>query len=104
MPIRRADDNLYALLTNGAATGAAVDIKGGQYAFVVDGTFGGATASLEFQATATGAWTTVNANGVAVSLTANGTRTPIDLPAGRVRIAIAGGTPSAMYSVLLGMG
>lgn len=104
MPIRRADDNLYALLTNGAATGALVDIKGGQYAFVVDGTFGGATASLEFQATATGAWTTVNAYGVAVSLTANGTRTPIDLPAGRVRCAIAGGTPSAMYSVLIGMG
>lgn len=102
MPIRRADDTGYALLVNGAATGAAFDIKGGQYAFVVDGTFGGATASLEFQGST--AFTTVNANGVAVSLTANGTRTPIDLPAGRVRCAIAGGTPSAMYASLIGMG
>jgi uncharacterized protein YdgA (DUF945 family) len=105
MPIRRADDIAYTLLSNGSATGSAVDIRGGQYLFQVEGTASGGTFTLQFKSM-NGTWGTVSIfAGSAVSATVLPlTQTGIDLPAGQVRIGISGGTPSAIYAYLIGMG
>ena len=105
MPIRRADDNSYVLATNLSATGSAVPIKGGEYLFSAEGTVGGASISLQFQ-TPNGAWADVLifAGSAVKSTTLPFVQTQIDLPAGNVRMAATGGTPSALYSYLVGLG
>ncbi|CAB5178483.1 hypothetical protein UFOVP158_4 [uncultured Caudovirales phage] len=105
MPIRRGDDNAYTLLSAGSATGSAVAIRGGEYSFHVEGTISGATASLQVQSP-NGTWATVSVfSNSAVSATALPyAQTGIDLPAGSVRIALTGGTPSAIYAYLVGLG
>lgn len=105
MSAKRGDDNVYTLLSNASATGNAVAIKGGEYAFSVEGTISGATMGLQMQ-TPNGAWATVqvfNASAVQTT-TVPYFQTQIDLPAGNVRCVITGGTPSAMYSFLIGLG
>lgn len=105
MPIRRADDNTYTLLAAGSATGAAVPIKGGEYHFMFDGTISGATVSLQVQ-TPSGIWTDVQVfTGAVVKFTTSpGNQSGIDLPAGNVRVAMTGGTPSGINASLVGLG
>lgn len=105
MPIRRADDSAYTLASNVAATGSAVAIKGGEYLFSAEGTVGGSTISLQLQ-TVNGAWADVLifAGSAVKSTTLPFVQTQIDLPAGNVRMAATGGTPSGLYSYLVGLG
>lgn len=105
MSVRRADDQQYALLSNGSATGAAVSIKGGEYHFMVEGTAGGTTASLQIQ-TPNGSWTDVQVftGSVVKFTTLPGNQSGIDLPACNVRCALTGGTPSGIYAYLVGLG
>ena len=105
MSNKRADDTLYTLLANGAATGNAINIRGGEYCFTVEGTIGGATIGLQMQ-TPNGTWSTVQVwNASPVQTTAVPYfQTQIDLPAGAARVVVTGGTPSAIYSYLLGLG
>jgi hypothetical protein len=105
MSIRRADDNQYALLVGGSATGSAVPIKGGEYMVFFDGTIGGATVSLQTQSPS-GVWMNVEVfTGAVVSYTTlPRSQTGIDLPAGNVRVALTGGTPSGVNAYLVGLG
>ena len=104
MPTRRADDLAYTLASNANASGSAVAIKGGQYMFMVEGTIGGSTVTLQIK-TPNGTWANVTAYDSAVSATALPyADTPIDLPSGDVRVALTGGTPSAIYAYLVGLG
>lgn len=104
MSVRRSDDGDYALGSNISATGSAVRIKGGQYTFTVEGTFSGTTASLQLQ-TQNNTWIDVNTHSNAtVKYTAAAVATGIYLPAGSVRVALTGGTPSAIYAYLVGQG
>lgn len=104
MTVRRADDNRYILAENVSASGSAVQIKGGQYVFQVEGTAGGTTASLQLK-TANGTWSDITSYGViAKSTTLPFVASPIELPAGDVRVALTSGTPSAIYAYLVGLG
>ena len=105
MPIRRADDSAYTLASNLSATGSAVAIKGGEYQFSAEGTVGGSTISLQFQ-TPNGTWSDllIFAGSPVKSTTLPFAQTQIDLPAGNVRMAATGGTPSGLYSYLVGLG
>lgn len=105
MPIRRADDKQYTLLAAGSATGSAVAISGGEYHFMVDGTAGGSTLSLQVQ-TPSGAWTDVQVfTGAVVKFTTiPANQSGINLPACNVRCACTGGTPSGINAYLVGLG
>ena len=105
MTIRRADDNRYTLLNNASATGAGVNIRGGEYKFFVNGTPAGATVSLQVQMP-NGTWTGVNVfSGSTVQATALPySQTSIDLPAGNVRCALTGGAPTGINAFLVGLG
>jgi hypothetical protein len=88
-----------ALLDGGAATGDALPISGGVYAYAINGTFDGATATLQILGPdgatyiATGADTTLTAAGVAI----------VELPdcKARVLIASAGGSTALDASLKL---
>lgn len=106
MTVRRADDNQYTLASDASETGDAVGIKGGQYMVQFEGTVGESTISLQVESP-NGTWSDVKSlNGdVAVSTsTLPYAASPIDLPAGSVRVAMTGGTPSAIYAYLVGLG
>jgi hypothetical protein len=105
MPIRRADDVSYTLASNVSATGSAVAIKGGEYLFSAEGTVGGSTISLQVQSP-NGTWSDVLifAGSAVKSTTLPFAQTQIDLPAGNVRMAATGGSPSALYAYLVGLG
>ena len=105
MSLKRADDNVYTLLSNAAATGSAVAIRGGEYAFTVEGTISGATIGLQMQ-TPNGTWATIQVwNASPVQTTAVPYfQTQVDLPAGNARTVVTGGSPSALYSYLVGLG
>lgn len=105
MPIRRGDDASYALLENGSASGNAVPVKGGEYIVYFNGTIGGATVSLQSKSP-NGVWSDVEVfTGQKVSYTTlPRSQTGVDLPAGDVRVAITGGSPSGIYAYLVGLG
>lgn len=105
MTVRRADDNSYTLLSNGSATGATVNIKGGEYILFVDGTIGASTAALQ-ALSPTGVWMTVQVfNASLVQATALPyCQTSIDLPAGQIRLTLTGGTPTGINAYLQGLG
>lgn len=82
-----------ALLESGSATGAAVSWPGNRGVITAEGTWSGATLTLQYQ-TRNGSWVNVDpTNGV---LTANG-MFGFELPPGQIRASISGGPPSAMY-------
>ena len=83
------------LLLNGSETGAAVSLARGDYCWSVDGTFGGATVSLQMQSPDGTSWLTVADTG----LTAEGSMV-VSLPANKYRALVASGTPSALYASL----
>ena len=102
----RADQGSYTLLSNGSATGAAVPIFGGMYIFTVEGNATGATASLQMQ-TANGTWVNVNAIGSTSPISSSTLpymATQIYLPPCNVRVALTGGTPSAIFAYICGVG
>lgn len=105
MPVRRGDDIAYTLASNLSASGNAVAVKGGEYLFIVEGTAGGATLSLQVQSP-NGTWSDLSVySGSKVSSTALPySQTGIDLPAGNVRLAATGGTPSGLYAYVIGLG
>lgn len=111
MPIRRADDTSYTLATGATSTatgvnsGNGVAIKGGEYHFMVDGTIGLSTASLQVQ-TPSGAWTDVQiyTGSIVKFTTLPANQSGIDLPAGNVRVALVGGSPSGINAYLVGLG
>ena len=105
MAIRRGDDLAYTLLSNGNATGSAVQVKGGEYMFTAEGTVGGSTISLQVQ-TPNGTWVDVQVfTGSIVKFTVlPANQTAIDLPSCNVRCACTGGTPSGIYAYLVGLG
>ena len=105
MPVRRSDSLAYPLASNLSASGAAVAIPGGEYAFMVEGTVGGSTISLQLQSP-NGTWCDVSifAGTIVKTLTLPFNQTGIDLPAGNVRMAVTGGAPSALYAYLVGLG
>jgi hypothetical protein len=102
--MRRSDDSLYTLAANASATGAAVSIRGGAYAFMADGTVGGATVSLQTQLP-DGSWSDVSMFGGTIKTTALPySVTGIQLPAGSVRAAITGGAGVSLNASLVGIG
>jgi len=105
MPNRRADDTAYTLLSNGSATGAAVMIRGGSYIVQFSGTISGATVSLQIQ-DGNGSWADVEvftANAIRYTVLPKA-QTGVVLPAGNVRCALTGGSPSGIYAYLVGLG
>lgn len=105
MPIRRADDNAYTLASSASATSDPVAIKGGEYTFTADGTVGGSSISLQMQ-TPNNSWVDISvySGSVVKSTTLPYSQTGIDLPAGNVRMAATGGTPSGLNASLVGLG
>jgi hypothetical protein len=105
MPVRRSDDTQYTLGTGLSATGNAVAVRGGFYTFTVEGTLTGATASLQLQAPS-GTWSDVAifSGSVVKTTTTPYAQSGIALPAGNVRVALAGGTPTAVAAYLVGEG
>lgn len=107
MTIRRADGNVYVLGQGLTATGNAVQIRGGEYLFIVSGSVGAATTFRLEQLNPTGVWVTVQVfTASLVSFPAAQIPTPqtgIDLPAGSVRLAIIGGTATSINAWLLGL-
>ena len=91
------------LLSNGSATGAGVQWPGGKGVATVVGTFGGTSATLQYLAPDGSTWLDVKtldpSSGAqtAVALTAAGS-IGFMLPPGPIRIALTGGTPSAIYA------
>lgn len=81
------------LIENGSATGGAEKWYGGKGTFIVEGTFSGATVTLQIQSP-NGTWIS---GGSAVALTANG-KGDFELPAGQIRAQVSGGPPSAIYA------
>lgn len=82
------------LLNNASATGTGKLWAGGRGTFQVRGTFGGTSASLEYLADDSATWLTV---GTDTTKTAAGLGN-FDLPPGRLRVSLTGGTPSAMFA------
>ena len=111
MPVRRADDQLYTLASaatstaTGVNSGNGVQIPGGEYQFMVEGTVGGSTISLQIKSP-TGVWMDVQVfTGAVVKFTTlPGNQSAIDLPAALVRMAATGGTPSGLNACLIGLG
>ena len=105
MPTRRGDDTQYVLGTGLTASGADVSIKGGEYHFMANGTPGGSTISLQIKLP-DGSYSDVQVfTGSVVKFTAlPANQSGIDLPAGIVRVACTGGTPSGINAYLVGLG
>ena len=106
MPVNRCDPYSYRLANNLSASGAAVAIPGGEYDFFAEGTPGGSTISLQFQAPFTTTWIDVQvfSGSIVKSATLPFSQTEIDLPAGNVRLAATGGAPSGLNASLIGLG
>lgn len=96
----------YTLLSGATATGQQVGpISGGDYIWRVEGTFGGATATLQFLGLDGTTWNPVRnaANTADVSLTANGSVAVGIAQGSFVRVALTGGTPTGMNSAIGGI-
>jgi hypothetical protein len=86
------------LLSNVATqvTGAAVNWQGGIAAFIVNGTMGGATVTLQYM-DSSGVWSAFSA---ATTVTAAGTVTPVYAPPGSYRAVVTVANPTALYAAL----
>ena len=82
------------LVTNGSATGSAFSIVGGRYIMAVEATFSGGSVALQAKGP-NGTWinamTAVSANGFTDVVLADGSE---------VRLAVASGSPTAIYATL----
>jgi hypothetical protein len=85
-------DHYVTLLSNASATGQNVQLAGGQYVWAVQGTFGGATVTL--QALGPDGSTFMDVTPLTVAGSAI-----VRVGAGTVvRAAVSGGAPSGLYS------
>ncbi|MEY2875308.1 MAG: hypothetical protein RLZZ373_2679 [Pseudomonadota bacterium] len=80
------------LLNNEAATGSAVQWDGGRGVFSLAGTVGGATITLQYLGPDATTYLTAATALTAVGLVA------FELPPGRIRALVAGGSPSGLYA------
>jgi hypothetical protein len=85
----------FTLISNGSATGSSVKWPGGKGTFVVTGTFGGATITLQFLGLDNTTWVDV---GTEATLTAAG-MCGFECGAGLIRAKVTGGPPSAIYAM-----
>ena len=85
------------LLTNASSTSAEKPWPGGRGTFEVSGTFGGATVYLQYMGPDGSTWLVAGAN---TTLTAAGGGN-FDLPEGRIRALVSGGSPSGLYASAL---
>jgi len=83
------------LLSNASATGSDLTWPGGRGTFLVAGTFGGSVVKL--QVLGPDGSTYIDA-GAYTTLTAAGAGN-FDLPQGKIRAAVVGGSPSGLYAV-----
>lgn len=91
----------FVLLTNAAATGNAVATVAGRYNWVIYGTWGGATAQLQFSPNAGATW--INVDDAAQS--ADGGFSDIPLSQGSHRVVLTGASGStSLSSTLFGVG
>jgi hypothetical protein len=90
----------FTLISNGSATGSSVIWRGGKGTFIVTGTFGGATVTLQFLGIDDTTWVDVGAE---AALTADGI-VGFELAAGMIRAEVVGGTPSALYAAAIANG
>ncbi len=84
------------LLSNASATGSGKVWNGGEGAFLVAGTFGGATVTLQILGPDGSTWLDV---GTDAALTAAGA-VGFSLPPGTIRAEVDGGTPSGLYALV----
>ena len=84
------------LLQNASATGAAKGWPGGAGVFTATGTFGGATVKLQQLGPDGTTWLDISGDAVTLSTPGQG---GFVLPAGPVRAAVVGGTPSGLDAV-----
>lgn len=105
MPVTRRDDRQYSLAVNATATGAAVSIPGGEYAFTLDALTNTGSVQLQMQ-TPSGAWLPVSlfANNLVATSNTGLVQTAIDLPACNVRVAVASGAVTGLNASLIGLG
>lgn len=105
MPVQRAANLNYTLLSNASATGSSVVIEGGEYVLFAEGTLTGATLSLDIKSP-NGTWIAVEelAGNKVATTTLPRCITWINLPAGEVRATKTGGTASGLYVYLVGLG
>jgi len=82
------------LLNNASATGDEVVWGGGMGVFACEGTFGGATVTLQYLGPD---GTTYRAMGTDTTLTSGGAGVFI-FPPGVIRALVAGGAPSGLYA------
>jgi hypothetical protein len=86
-----------SLITDGSATGEAQPWNGGRGAFMVEGTFAGATVKLQYK-TPNGTWIDVDATNAA--FTAAG-MCVFECPPGDIRAAVSSGSPSGFYAYVI---
>lgn len=85
------------LLSNTNVTGSPMSVGGsGEFIFSVDGTFGGATVTLQLLSPDGTSWLSITD----AALTAEGAVIVALGGGSRVRALVAGGTPSALYANL----
>jgi len=88
---------MAVLLRNAAVTGDAVTVnQRGEYVFSADGTFGGATITLQLLSPDGTSWLAIDD----AALTAEGAVLVGLGASSTVRALVAGGTPSALYAEL----
>ena len=83
------------LLSDASATGAAVVVRAGRWAFAADGTFNSGTVKLQILSPDGTSYLDIGGDAI---LSAEGV-VQVDLPDGVVRAAVTG-SPSAMYATL----
>lgn len=90
--------SIAQLLSNVAVqvTGAAANWQGGIAAFIVVGTMGGCTVTLQYM-DPSGSWSAFSA---ATTVTTAGTVSPAYVPAGSYRAVVSVANPTALYCSL----
>ena len=91
----------YDLAVNatGAAAIAGVTIKGGRYVLVLNATTFPSTCALQVLARDQSTWISMNGSAYSANQV-----TAYDLPAGQVRMSMAGGSAAALYACLVQIG
>ncbi len=83
------------LLSNASSTGAGRTWNGGQGAFLVAGSLGGATVKLQILGPDGATWLDVGADAALDAAGAAG----FALPPGQIRAAVSGGSPTGLYAL-----
>lgn len=105
-PMNVSTSQSYDLLNNASATGEAVGpVQGGDYLWRVEGTLGGSTVTLQFLGLDGVTWyDAVDSGGNPAAMTAIG-QMGVGIAQGTVvRGEVVGGTPSALFSNIGGLG